>query len=1204
MDLNTPSTGLNLSTSGAPAVDPVFKELSKTINSNNPKYWISGAGPVKPLIEQRQPEYWGLDEQNYYRYARQSDFDRLGFTPYADNEAIYNENSSSFAEIGRGLQGLALNTVATAVDGFESTWDLITGDFDKAFGADPAAAERYAYINRMYGSTYGGTTEFLANNAINLGFVTGMITQGFLEGVGVTIATGGQVELGGGVWAARIGQGLFGLKSAAQTGKAIKTGYNATRTATALNRLRETAPQWLKSTTSGVGRVVLPNVTEYIDDAFRAAQIGEALPGAAKGAGALFREAQIMKFALTEAQLEGGFVENDIYQRAVEEYYDKHGYYPDNATLERIREAAKQGGDRALMANLPVIYFTDAIVLKPLMSMGKTTSRIFGSNRAAKAKLAQHGIEETSSGLYSRIQKKGFFKDAGRNTYRYLTSARFGRNVLLPGISEGLQENFQEIVSQSYVNYYSEMLKNPLNVSLEDLKGTFSGVFEAGNLIFDPNITPHSKNALANQFTEEGFQTFLSGAFIGGLTGSGGSAIAKLAKLSTAKGRAEVAKQKAEREELSNEIVRVLNEGKADVFSLFNPRLRSLHDTNNLLKEWQEAKQSGDIKKQKDLLEELRFNHLMTVLQTGQMKSFVQKVESLNTLDDEAIVEATGIADPKEARERVSATIDYARQLESKYDAVEKEYGNPFITDQYDPSSESYDRVRLNNFAYEQAKRDLIFLSDANDKTKERLNDLRGNISKRNASGNTSSLDLDVMTSEESLDQEIQILEKEVFAEATTPEQKQLIKEKRARKKNLISYRAALRKYKKSISGKNQTDESEEAGQRRIDAAENFREAYGRLVNSLAKPGKVVNQSDVEQDAEELLDVIALNRDASAIVGALNNLNSPARLTEYALRNSAAIADVVLNKRMLLEQSLKIFRNNVTKNQIVNDVYSTGFFLDVEDLENYLKKGIMPTEIYRVKDRKKFSIDAPEAEMAKDVLERYKPFIDVIAAEKEQTAAQEAEQTQAETPTAEAAPTVETEFDEVQDAPVTAGPAKKYQYGDLPKAAKDMVDEMFRATNARRRAEGDQQLGSVVQFTLLPNTQQKIQEFFDSNKTQAPVPAAASDAFRDFKQSLDDATTEDELDDAETMISSNLDLSDEEVKQLSSIAKARREQLGITEVPAGRKEDMTEQESSAVDESLKENQNFNDRARKAVAEALESNPEDLNDDFFDNIDEC
>jgi hypothetical protein len=1197
MDPNTLSTGFNLSTSGASVVDPVFKELSKTINSNNPKYLISGKGPVKPLIEQRQPEYWGLDEQNYYRYTRQSDFDRLGFTPYADNEAIYNAESNPLAEIGRGLQGMALNTVATASDGFESTWDLITGDFKKVFSGDPKAAERYAHINSMYGSTYGGTTEFLANNAINFGFVTGMVAQGFLEGTAATIATGGQVELGGGVWAARIGRGLFGIKSATQIAEAAKTGLNATRTAAALNRLRETAPQWLKSTASGVGGVVLPNITEYIDDAFRTAQIGEALPGVTKGAGAFFRDAQLMKFALTESQLEGGFVENDIYQRAVQEYYDKHGYYPDDATLERIREAAKEGGNRAVMANLPVIYFTDAIVFKPLMSMGKTTSRIFGGKGAAKAKLAERGIEETSSGLYSKIGKKGFFKDAARNTYRYATSARFGRNVLLPGISEGLQENFQGIVSESYVNYYSEMLKNPLNIPLEDLKGTFSGIFEAGNLIFDPNITPHSKNALTNQFTEEGFQTFLSGAFIGGLTGVGGNAIAKLAKMSTAKGRAEIAKQKAEQDELSNEIVRVLNEGKADVFSLFNPRLRSLHDTNNLLKEWQEAKQSGDVKKQKDLLEELRFNHLMTVLQTGQMKSFVQKVESLNTLDDEGIVEATGIADPKEARERVSATIDYARQLESKYDAVEKEYDNPFITDQYDPSSESYDRVRLNHFAYEQAKRDLIFLSDANDKTKERLNDLKGNISKRNASGNTSSLDLDVMTSEESLDQEIQMLEKEVFAEATTPEQKQLIKEKRARKKNLISYRVALKKYKKSISGKNQTNESEEAGQRRIDAAENFREAYARLVNSLAKPGKVVNQSDVEQDAEELLDVIGLNRDASAIVGALNNLNNPARLTEYALRNSAAIADVVLNKRLLLEQSLKTFKNNIRNNQIINDVYSTGFFLDVENLENYIKKGVMPTEIFRVRDRKKFSIDAPEAEQAKEVLESYKPLIDVIADQQQETKPTE-------TPTTAVAPEVATEFDEVEDAPVVTESTKKYQYNDLPKGAKDIVDEMFRAANARRRADGEQQLGSVIQFTLLPNVQQRIKEFFDSNKTQVPTSATASDAFRDFKQSFDTATTEDQLDDIEIMISSDLNLTDEEVKQLSSIAKTRREQLGITDVPAGRKQDMTEQESSAVDESLKENQNFNDRARKAVAEALESNPEDLNDDFFDNIDEC
>ena len=86
--------------------------------------------------------------------------------------------------------------------------------------------------------------------------------------------------------------------------------------------------------------------------------------------------------------------------------------------------------------------------------------------------------------------------------------SRLGRNVFLPALSEGLQENFQEIVSQSYKDYYSSVLSDPLNIPFQDMKGTFSGLGEILNLATDPALRRYSSQALADQFSAQGLETF------------------------------------------------------------------------------------------------------------------------------------------------------------------------------------------------------------------------------------------------------------------------------------------------------------------------------------------------------------------------------------------------------------------------------------------------------------------------------------------------------------------------------------------------------------------------------------------------------------------------------------------------------------------------------------------------------------------------
>jgi len=1194
--------------------DPTLRKARDLFDINKINAAKIAPGQAAPLIEIKAPQPFGLHETNYYRYARRSNFDELGFTPYADNESLYNAASSGWEEIGRGLQGMLLNTAATAADMAEGTYDLITGNWGSMFESDPAAAARFEEINSLYGSTEGGVQGFLANNAINLGFMAGMVVEGIGEGIVASAFLGPEAGLG--TVGARVAQAVGAINKADDALKLSRSASifdnitTPSQVSSALNSIRNSTPNWIKSTGNGFGKMVMPNMTEYVGDAFKAAALGENLPSAARGAGALFKEVQMVKAAATEASLEGGFVQNELFKEALDKYYDKNGFMPSEIELENITKAAKEAGDRAVMANLPVIYLTDAIVMKPLLGMGKTASRIFGKAGDMTSDLSKYGIRQTADGLYETVGKG--FKNGLRNAFTPGSISRFGRNVFLPAVSEGLQENFQEIVSQSYKDYYGSIISDPLNIPFQDMKGTFDGIGEVLNLAVDPALRRYSSEALADQFSAQGLETFMSGAFIGGITGVGGNKLSRLMKSATSKGREEIRTLDAEQAERTKELVDILNNGSKDVYSLFNPRIKNYIDQSRALAEWQQAKQQGDEKKAKDILEELRFGHLMTVLQTGQMDNFKQKLASLQQLDDQGVMEATGLDNATEARQRITETVAYADNLQKKFKEVEKQYSNPFDASQYAAGSEAYNRVRVNHFAYEQAKRDLIFLQETQEKTKERLDSLKNDISRRNTSGNTTSSDVDILTSMPGLTNELDLLSKEVLAEATTPEQKQLLAEKKAKRKALDRYRIARQRYEKLISGKNATDTSEAAQEKRAAAVEKLKEAYAAYANLTAKGGKI-NAENLDNDIISIVDSIALGRDQFGLIDAINALNSPEKLTEYARRNAAVIQDVIVQKRVYLERSLDLFKKNAQKNQIINDIYKSGYFIGYDELKAYFNEGKMPTKLYTVRGRKEVDINSEEAANVKELLQFYATAFG--AKPQEQAAPAEEVPTQAETPTeeAEAPVTVATEFAEPvrQTTEEPAAEGQKYQYADLPQELKDIIDNMFERENAKRRANDENLIRSVVQYTTFPTPQRAIREYFAANPQQdetAIAPATPEEAFAQapttnkYSDRVESATSVADLKRIESEVSLDGDLDDATANVIMTRIAERKAELGSDAgeaIPA-----VTEEEKILAEESIPTSEDMMNKQNRIIDDAASKPKEDLDEDFFDNINEC
>ena len=629
------------------------------------------------------------------------------------------------------------------------------------------------------------------------------------------------------------------------------------------------------------------------------------------------------------------------------------------------------------------------------------------------------------------------------------------------------------------------------------------------------------------------------------------------------------------------------------------------------LAEWQKAKVEGDEKKQKDIVEELRFSHLMTVLQTGQMGNFKQKLGALQQLDDQGIIEATGLDNAPEARERINQTIAYADNLEKKFKDVEKQYGNPFDASQYAPGSDAYNRVRTNHFAYDQAKRDLIFLAETQEKTKERLEALKADISRRNTSGNTTSSDIDNFTTLASLTQELDLLGKELLAEATTPEQKQILAEKKKKRRALDKYRIARERYEKLISGKNASDVSEATQEKRSSAVDKIKQAYKEYVGISAKSNRVSDES-IDNDVISIIDSIALGRDQGGLLDAINALNSPEKLTQYAIRNAAIINDVIIQKRDYLGKSLDLFKKNLQKNEIINQVYKSGYFIGYTELREYFDSGKLPSKLYTVKGRKEVDINSEEAADVKDFLNL---FAAQFGGKPEETVEPTAETTAEGTPvTSQAQPepatTVEGEFAEDLTPTVEeTTPTEKYQYNDLPQELKDIVNDMFERENDRRQRDSENLIRSVAQYTTFPSPQRRIKEYFDANPPvdeTAIVPATAEEAFAlaqdKYADQIENAKSVKALNKLETDVSTDMEIDEATANKNLARITERKAELGaeVGEVIPP----VAEEEKKLAEQSIPTSEDLIAKTNLTIEDAANKSKDDLDDDFFGNINEC
>lgn len=400
------------------------------------------SGPIDParaVMEERVnlagPEHGGL---NFERYYNKSAGHKLGFSPYRNNEEYYNENSSSWDDLGDAWSqaGNLFNL------GFGSMWN---GKSDRE------EAEAYARYSNIGTTSRDGIAGDLTNGMLNSGYTIGLLSEIAAEEVGLAV---GAALTGGG------SAPVLAARSAYNAKKVLSLGSRLKKTLKRIKDLRNVASaKTFWEGAKGVGNALNPvrGGTDYLMNqrALDAADGVSSLAQTGRTFGAFYRDIRELNLAYDEAQLESGFISNGVKDDLIREHIDKEGEYPSSEDMTRINKEAKDAGTRGKAVNTFLIYGTNRI------SFGNTF------NKWMPSRLRKNVIDVAGGKIMKDLGTKKLKGIAGGGLLNYklaINSIKYSRKNLnkVPlkfikgvgkysraNVGEGVQEYFQEVIQDA-----------------------------------------------------------------------------------------------------------------------------------------------------------------------------------------------------------------------------------------------------------------------------------------------------------------------------------------------------------------------------------------------------------------------------------------------------------------------------------------------------------------------------------------------------------------------------------------------------------------------------------------------------------------------------------------------------------------------------------------------------------------------------------
>lgn len=882
------------------------------------------------------PIYSGIRESNFDRYYNHPNFSKLGWHPYANNEAFYNENSSWFDDHVRALMQIK-NLAGT---GFYSTYrsigDLFSDDNDYFTGKDLESAREFADAMRIGNSTKGGS--FLTNTILQSGYTLGIIANIAVEEAalfGLAAAQGGLNPVSDAAFLARtasnIKRGGSAILNTFKTSRAI----NATRDLVKAISSAEKAKDFyagLKATGKFAGNLIAPETLKSIELLNTAKNGATALSGLAKTSkvfGGFYRDLRSLNLALAESKMEGGMNYDQTLANmlAIQKEKNKGAEITDEQ-LKNIVESATKSAYFTTLINAPVIYFSNQITL----------GNAFGAYNRTLARV----LQDNTSDLFNKMVKsKGKdltrpFIDGGKGLKLYLNqlkaaslkgSLRAGTHASLryfsQNLSEGLQEVAQEAITAGTSGYYEELLKNPTLQRTHVLKSAIA-------------------SALSAQVSEQGLETFLSGFLMGGIVQGpqkllfqGGSYL-----YNNTINKEEYKKYKKRKEQSIESLVNTYNNlyeitGKDPLKSIFDLNDTDLAIQTEVSDLFAQALFEGTTFDATDLKDFSKFNAIYKVLETGGIDYFREQQQALLNRTSEELAEAYPTKKEEiksgKIKERAQSMLDSINRIEENYHRYKDSMPNPYNPSLYKQGEPEYFEELVKKQAFDHVRYLALFTKDGFDRAKERINSIKTELSSKPLFEKMAFSDLIVLLSPETLNAELNLLNQEVEG-INQKEDKELYNKKIAKKNKLDLISMFL------SDSKNLDENGKLLRDKKV--LEKYSNLIADYARSLAKTeGSTINNDLLEETIIKILDYYELEKRAGAYAKSIEFLENPKKFKEVEERITEHLKRVYRSRFETFEQIVKTYHEQNEINTFLNALLELEVYPDNEQVATFIENG-------------------------------------------------------------------------------------------------------------------------------------------------------------------------------------------------------------------------------------------------------------------------
>jgi hypothetical protein len=944
----------------------------------------------------------GPDGNNYYkRYAAYGSkkMDEVGFSPFRDNEAIYNERTTKWNDFTRMVNHSLLPGLWLGIkSGAQGTLDMLQGDFTSIDLNNAEDFEKYSNIGM---STKGGAFGFI-NNALNsFGLSAGIIIETIAEQAATKALEAGLVATGAGIPAAGALEATADASAVAKIAKVGKLFGNLDKAfGTAVKTLEssQTARNFWKAVNTPIGKFINPlgNTFDAMNDIRKAQAFGNltSLAKLSKTAGGFYRDMKFINAAVTEAKLEGGMQQNKVYYDLYNLHYKNTGQAPSNKQMYDMMVQSEKAGLENLGWNTGVIYLSNKLVF-PSIAGGKGTASILGARtkeilnlergkvvfktiKEEGKKLAKGEftyVENGIRGSIKRLREDGF--KAGFKNLSAKSVVGLGK-YFKANIGEGLQENFQETISEALGNYYVNTFNSDAVKAHLYSKGAIADASRSKASYF--------KDAWANQnpFTKQGFETFATGFIMGAFASpinnlpnwasNGYNRMFRPEHYADYKN-----KKNAFGESIAETLTKLYNENPGE---FFDSKLFNLGNQEILTKIIQE----GGRKNVLDAKDFALVSQVVTALRSGTLDMFKERIESFRDLTPEEFEDAVQNIPKGEGlkyQSRIDGIVQRMNEIKTNYDKINDKYVNPIDISQYEKGTDAYKQAQLFSQAWEVAKMNAIFMGSSYQDAVKRMKDISTKIKSSKPLSKMTDSEIQLLLEPSRMFNERNILKEEIEAQKNVLSPEELRKKQNKLKalealseayKNYDKFEnnqvnEIIEKFKESGELQNIADENnisideaevqlrkeinrtnrvgERTNENRLEVEANLENAYKEYLKAIANStGDIYLSEEAEAAFEMILDNYKLGKESSILANYVNVLNNPRDFMDHVQRNYLWMNNLYNNRRDYFSNIVNQQLDNIELNALLNELADRNVYISEDEAAEFLRTATIPTEFY------------------------------------------------------------------------------------------------------------------------------------------------------------------------------------------------------------------------------------------------------------------